>query len=158
MKNTPRFFAFSIALICLASFASCKKKSSLLEQEFVGVFTGQKWKLVKIESPHTLALTGSQIGYTEILEHVSQSDDDFDKVWRNDTLFHAYRLKRTHIPIVDSQNQTFTYFYDFGFTRRHFKIAGNLNDPVNATLIASAYLNDSINQPDTVTYYYTVHK
>ncbi|GAB3908916.1 hypothetical protein GCM10028803_45530 [Larkinella knui] len=108
-----------------------------------------RWQLEKIVAPSGTK-TGSQIGYTEIIESGNNQVEDYDKIFRNGSLINTYVWSRSAAPILNASDMTVTLTYDNG-VKRFFKIK---QQPGKTTLETSGYLSQIGAAQDSVKYHY----
>lgn len=144
--------------ICLLSLSNCKKSDWWATNGPMDIYLAKKWKLVKVESPNSASKVGSQIGFVEVLEPANDPINTFDRTIRDGVIVYDFLWDRSRPPVVDKSKMTVSFFYQPRKIRRDIKIEITDNDPEKSMLIASAYLDEGLNQPDTVTYYYTIYK
>lgn len=108
-----------------------------------------RWKLVKVVAPSGTR-SGTQIGFDEVLECGNDQEQDYDRVYRNDSLIATYNWLRSPAPIADAQKMTMIISYRSG-VKRFFKI---WEEPDKTRLEASAYLTQIGSAQDTVRYHY----
>ncbi|GAB3162706.1 hypothetical protein GCM10027291_00900 [Telluribacter humicola] len=98
----------------------------------------------------TRTLTGSQIGYKEIVESGNDGNGNYDKVYRNDTLIKTYDHTRVPGPTGSAARMEVTINYWPDIKRFH-KIKRN---PGLTTVETSGYIPEIGGAQDTIRYFY----
>ena len=114
-------------------------------------YLGGRWQLKKVVTPSG-EKTGTQIGYREILERRSNDIQNYDKIFRDDSLVATYVWLRTPAPTANARDMTVIVNYDDG-TKRFYKIFRG-PDPKDDRLEATGYLTQIGSAQDTVRYHY----
>ncbi|KQS28083.1 hypothetical protein [Dyadobacter sp. Leaf189] len=108
------------------------------------------WKLEKVVMP-TRVLSGTQIGFTEIMNITNKDGYNIEEIFRNDTLFTTYFWRRDPPPIAKTKQQTVLITYRYGL-KRFYKLYSTVGQP--STLEATDYLPELGGDADTVKFYY----
>ncbi|HEV7348468.1 hypothetical protein [Telluribacter sp.] len=137
--------AFLSLLLCLG----CEKDSLMDAGGPISRYLRGHWELEKIVTP-TRTLTGSQIGYREIVETGNDGTKDYDKVYRNDTLIATYDWTRVPGPTGSAAKMEITINYWPDIKRFH-KI---MMEPGLVRLETSGYVPEIGGAQDTVRYFY----
>jgi hypothetical protein len=135
-------------LLSLVQCLGCEKDSLRDIGGPIERYLKGRWELEKVVTS-TRTLTGSQIGYREIVESGNDGTKDYDKVYRNDTLIATYDWMRVP-PTGSSAKMEVTINYWPNIKRFH-KIKRN---PGLTTVETSGYLTDIGGAQDTVRYFY----
>lgn len=108
-----------------------------------------RWQLEKVVTPSSTR-TGAQIGYSETFESGNDQVDDYDKIFRNESLVSTYTWIRSPAPVSNAKDLSMIVSYQGG-AKRYFKVR---QDPVKTTLEASGYVSQIGSTEDSVRYYY----
>ena len=108
-----------------------------------------KWKLEQVITPMD-TLTGSQIGYKEVLSYTHKYEIGYDSVFRNDKLFAVHIRRKKMEPVLNNDEMNVLIYYEGGL-QRFQKVV--LSDYV-AKLETSDYLKEVGSGADSVRYIY----
>ena len=113
-------------------------------------YLGGKWKLDKIVTL-SQTKTGSQIGYTQIINVDNDKVNDFEQVYRDSLLISTHIWSRNPWPEASASAMTVLVTYDDGL-KRFFRIHQGLS---TITLETSDYLPQIGSAQDTVKFFYS---
>ncbi|MGM9508977.1 hypothetical protein ACS5NO_14675 [Larkinella sp. GY13] len=143
------FGTVALLLLLLWLPSGCKKDNGFDAEGPISQYLFGRWELERVVSPSGTKV-GSQIGYSEVVEIGNDGSDNYDKLFRNDSLLFTDTWLRSPAPVARSKNMTITVFYFYN-RKRFFKLSGKGE---NRTMEASAYLPVVDTKPDTVKYFY----
>lgn len=114
-------------------------------------YLGGRWLLVKIVTPSGTKSEG-QIPYREVLERGNDNSNDYDKVFRDDSLVATYIWSRVPAPKSDARELTTIVTYQNGM-KRYYKMRQTFS-PKDDRLEASDYVTELNAPADTIRYHY----
>lgn len=140
-----------LAIVSMLVAISCDRDDGWFGGVPIEVNLIGTWTLEKLVTP-TRSLSGAQIGYEEILKSGHETDDDVERVYRNDMLVAKHIWTRVPGTVAKTKTMTVLVTYRGSGLKRLYKIKKQTGQPT--VLEASAYLPELGGAADTVKYFY----
>jgi hypothetical protein len=147
MKSIAKSLIIFLSLLLTA--AQCNHPEGWYLSGPMQPYLNGKWKLEQVITP-TDTLTGSQIGYKEVLSYTHKYEMGYDSIFRNDKLFAVHIRRKKMDPVLNNDDMNVLIYYEGGLQRFNKII---LTDYVT-TLETSDYLKEVGSEADSVKYIY----
>lgn len=131
--------------------SACERDNGKIGGEPISTRLKGTWNLERIETP-TRSLSGSQIGYSELLKKAHEVDDEVERVFRDDTLYAKHIWTRVPGTISKVKTMTVSITYRGSGLKRLYKIIEKVGEPTR--LEATDYLPELGEAADSVKFYY----